>query len=295
MWSEEELRDIPDPVPEPRPRSRATALRRSLADLNAGTPHPHEQTRSSIVYAPVQGSYGNQGTHGNFVQPSYRRILAHPEWAARLEKAHTAKRQARPAGPDELTRAWRELDASTSSDALLMNIFCYPRVLAGPRLPALLGIEPGLQPTFGYRPSTPRAQGLQDRTEIDMRLGSLLVEAKLTESDFQTAPARLLGRYTDFAEVFDPDLLPRGRGGVQGYQLVRGVLAARHEECRFAVFLDARRPDLVEGWVAVLRALRSFELQSRLRLVTWQEIAGTLPRALQVFLKGKYGIEADVR
>ncbi len=246
-----------------------------------------EQTRSSIVYAP------GEGTHGNFIDGSYRRILARPEWAARLEKAHTAKRQARPTGPEEVTRAWRELDTATSSDALLMNIFCYPRVLAGARLPALLGVEPGLEPVFGWRAAAPRERGLEDRTEIDMRLGSLLVEAKLTEADFQSAPMRLLERYTAFAEVFDPALLPRGRGGVQSYQLLRGVLAAHQEGCKFAVFLDARRPDLVEAWAAVMRAVRSYELQSRLRLLTWQEIAGTLPGPLRMLpgRKKAYGVK----
>ena len=291
MWSEEELRDIPDPEPPPRTgmRSQVTALRRELAVRNAerAAAHPHEQTRSSIVYAP------GEGTHGNFIPASYKRILARPEWAARLDKAHTGKRQARPTGPDELTRDWRELDTATSSDALLMNIFCYPRVLAGPRLPALLGVEAALQPMFGYRPSTPRERGLEDRTEIDMRLGSLLIEAKLTEADFQTSPVRLLDRYTGFREVFDLDLLPRVRGSIAGYQLVRGVLAAQHEGCRFGVMLDARRPDLLEIWGAVIGAVRSYELQARLRVWTWQEIARTLPAPLRDFLATKYGVVGD--
>jgi hypothetical protein len=37
-----------------------------------------------------------------------------------------------------------------------------------------------------------------------MKLGNLMVEAKLTETDFQTAPARMIERYRDFGEVFDP-------------------------------------------------------------------------------------------
>ncbi len=42
-----------------------------------------------------------------------------------------------------------------------------------------------------------------------MRVGTLLVEAKLTESDFQTRAAALVEAYRDFDEVFDRDLLPR--------------------------------------------------------------------------------------
>ncbi len=45
MWSEEELRDIPDPEPPARTggRSRATALRGELAQRNAerAAAHPH--------------------------------------------------------------------------------------------------------------------------------------------------------------------------------------------------------------------------------------------------------------
>ena len=296
MWSEEELRDIsPEPpVRRTGARSLARNLRQSLAvtNLARATAHPHELTRGqnpSVIYAP------SRNAHGNFIEASYRRIAARPEWARRLEKAHTAKRQARPSGPDEETRAWKELDTATSSDALLMNIFCYPRVLCGARLTALLGIPSGLEPVFGYHPKTPRLRDLSDRTEIDMRLGHLLVEAKLTESDFQTAPIRLIERYADFDSSFDRDELPRTGTGVRSYQLIRGILAAHAEQGTFCVFLDARRPDLIEEWYATLRAVRSHILQSRLRLLTWQELAATLPRPLQVFLAEKYGIHASPR
>ena len=66
----------------------------------------------------------------------------------------------------------------------------------------------------------------RDRTEIDMKLGDLLVEAKLTETDFQTAPARMIERYRDLAEVFNPEHLMMSGKVVSGYQLIRGVLAA---------------------------------------------------------------------
>jgi hypothetical protein len=48
-----------------------------------------------------------------------------------------------------------------------------------------------------------------DRTEVDLRLGSLLIEAKLTESDFQTRKAEFVEAYRDFDEIFDRDSLPR--------------------------------------------------------------------------------------
>ena len=46
----------------------------------------------------------------------------------------------------------------------------------------------------------------------------------------------------------------------------------------------------MEAWYAVIRAVRSYQLQARLRLLTWQELAVVLPPALREFLNQKYGI-----
>lgn len=281
VWSEEDLKYL-EPAPRPQRPSLANPLRRVLSAHPVTG--PHEQTRSSIVYTPE----GDR--HGNFIDASYRRILANPAWARRLKKAHTAKRQARPMGPEEERRAWCELDAGTSSDALLMNIFCYPRVLAGAALPALLGVERGLVPEFGYRPGLQLERSLRDRTEIDMRLATLLVEAKLTEAGFQTAPIRLLGRYPRCYEVFDRGALEVTNGKVAQYQLLRSILAADATAGEFCLILDARRSDLVERWAATLAAVRSYDLRTRLKLLTWQEISAALPGTLQEFLWMKYGI-----
>jgi hypothetical protein len=191
---------------------------------------------------------------------------------------------------DEEVRAWRELDTATSSDALLMNIFCYPRVFASGKLASLLGVDRAVRPEFGVRSLAPLSGGHVNTTEIDMRLGDLLVEAKLTEADFQVAPMSLVERCVGFDEVFDQERLQITRRGVRSYQLIRGVLAAVTAEARFAVFCDARRPDLVAAWYEVIAAVRRFELQSRLRLVTWQEIAACVPKPLQRYLGIKYGV-----
>ena len=53
-----------------------------------------------------------------------------------------------------------------------------------------------------------------------------MVEAKLTETDFQTASARMIERYRDIEEAFDPIELTRSGNVFPGYQLIRGVLAA---------------------------------------------------------------------
>jgi restriction endonuclease-like protein len=102
-----------------------------------------------------------------------------------------------------------ELDCANSSDALLMNIFCYRRTVENRALSSMLGIASGPLPVFGFNPEIPLRNGRTDRTEIDMRLGDLMVEAKLTETDFQTASARMIERYRDLEEVFDAEELTR--------------------------------------------------------------------------------------
>jgi hypothetical protein len=95
-----------------------------------------------------------------------------------------------------------------SSDALLMNIFCTPGVPDSPAICDALGVAAGSAPVFGWKARVPLTNGRFDRTEVDMRFGSLLVEAKLTEVGFQTRAAAIVEGYRDFHTVFDRDQLP---------------------------------------------------------------------------------------
>lgn len=268
----------------------SASLRRELSvrnqQLALANALAHELT-SGETPSVIFGHHAGQ--HGNFHPRSYRNICANPQWARRLRKVHTASRKASPA----TGWRWKELDCANSSDALLMNIFCYGRTLRNPTLVSLLGTERGATPEFGFRPAIPLSDGKTDRTEIDMRVGDLLVEAKLTETGFQNAPVTMIERYRDFDEVFDRDALV-GRGHqVSSYQLIRGTLAAYATGGSFCVLCDARRPDLIEQWYSVMRAVRSYVLRCRLKLLTWQELALALPKGLQQFLALKYGINAD--
>ena len=47
---------------------------------------------------------------------------------------------------------------------------------------------------------------------------------------------------------------------------------------------------MIEQWYSVMLGVRSCVLRCRLKLLTWQEIAMTLPKSLKEFLKVKYGI-----
>jgi hypothetical protein len=258
----------------------------SLRALHLASLRGYRHARTDGQVPGVLFGLDEAGRHGNFHPASYREICANPLWARRLEKVHTTYRRMRP----RADWPWKELDCSNSSDALLMNVFCHPQTMAGSGVRHLIDTTRDALPEFGCKPRVPLQQGKRDNTEVDMRIGDLLVEAKLTESDFQWASEKLIARYRDLEEVFDVSELPTRNGRYGGYQLIRGTLAAYASERSFCLLCDARRPDLVEVWFRVLRAVRLAELRSRLKLLTWQELGCVLPRDLQEFLAQKYGV-----
>ncbi|MBS1806193.1 MAG: hypothetical protein JST28_22860 [Acidobacteria bacterium] len=167
--------------------------------------HAHVESYGSdpvIVYAP------DEGRHGNFYGPAFEAILANSLWLRRFDKIHSHGRSL-PRPQIDPARKWRELDSSMSSDALLMNIFCTPGVAQSKELRLMLGINGDAEPEFGWKARVPLCNGRVDRTEVDMRWGELLIEAKLTESDFQCREAKVVEAYHDFDEVFDRELLPK--------------------------------------------------------------------------------------
>lgn len=235
-----------------------------------------------IVYSPEP----NGKVHGNFFPRSYAEMVKRPEWARRLQKVHAQGKRALP----RADRAWRELDSCMSSDALLMNVFCYPGLCSDKRVALLLGTEVMDVPQFGYKARVPLLNGKFDRTEVDLKLGGLLVESKLTEGDFQTRTAEVVERYRDLEAVFNVRALPRVRDHYVSYQLIRNVLAAYARKASFCVIADARRPDLIEAWHAIMRCVRDAEMRTRCKVLTWQELSAVLPKSLQKFLSAKYGI-----
>ncbi|MBV8632253.1 MAG: hypothetical protein JOZ83_15100 [Silvibacterium sp.] len=272
------------------PGLTSNGLRCDLSQRNGARARVHDHELSygavpSVIYKEQEGG------HGNFIAASYRAICRDPEWRRRLDKTYTGSQWV----PRSRERKRRELDCANSSDALLMNVFCYPGVLRRAATCALLGVEPRLRPEFGWRARVPLLNGRGDRTEVDMRLGGLLIEAKLTEGGFQPAAERLVLRYRDFDEVFNHDELRTSDGEFRGYQLIRGVLAAFAAECSFMLLCDERRRDLIDGWFDVVKTVRSYSFRNRLKLLTWQEVAGMVPGRLQKFLAEKYGITRNGR
>jgi len=235
-----------------------------------------------VVYKPLHEANG----HGNFLNISYGSILNQPKWKRRLEKVHTQAARSLP----KADRSWKELDSCMSSDALLMNVFCHPRTLKNRALTSMLGVEIGEVPEFGFKARVPLRSGRTDRTEVDMRVGRLLVESKLTESDFQMKALAVVESYRDLDEVFDREALPRINGQYVSYQLIRNVLAAHALKFAFCVLLDDRRPDLIEAWYSIMKCVQIPDLRTRCKVLTWQELSEAVPRGLQQFLDLKYGI-----
>lgn len=281
----------------------ASLLRQELQARNAAFAAKHGLAHQlSYGEAPVVCYEPNEAEHGNFLRASYVAILKNKEWAKRLRKVHTSGRSNLPRNDRGF---WAELDSCNSSDALLMNVFCCPGVCSDSRVLAVLGVtlqtkgpstraealaRDDKEIEFGFRARVPLSDGKADRTEVDLRIGDLLVEAKLTEADFQSREQKFVGAYRDFEEVFARRELPQTKERYLSYQLIRNVLAAQALGCSFCVLHDERRPDMREAWYAVMRCVKSHELRTRCKVLTWQELAGSLPKKLQEFLEEKYGI-----
>jgi len=244
----------------------------------AGVPWYRSKGNPPTILFPPDGA-----RHGNFFDPAWSAINADLAWQQRLEKRHSQTK----ALPDQYQDA-QELDSSNSSDALLMNFFCPPG--AAERLAKRLGIRVGSKPhlEFGYRAGVPRLGATPDATEIDLRFGDAICEAKLTEATFTSKQREIVMRYRDLKAVFQVDSLPQSDSYFYSYQLIRNVLAAAHLGARLFVFVDARRPDLQNEWNQVKGAITDEPLRQRCQLVHWQELVESCDPEHAAFLREKY-------
>lgn len=219
----------------------------------------------------------SEGKNLNFHPKSFSNILEEKsgDWANRLKKKHTHFK-------DET----KEMESSNSSDALLMNIFCHPSFSKwnGPR--KYLGFEDAV-PEFGW---IPKIEESAPYTEVDMKLGSTIYEAKLTESDFtEKEMQKVLERYHGIEEIFDLDQLKVG-SKIKHYQLLRNIYAANKRNLNFVVLLDSRRIDLLQALFETMKAIKNPKLRYRIGFITWQEISRLVGKDVKEFLKLKYSI-----
>jgi hypothetical protein len=118
--------------------------------------------------------------HGNFISASYRAILKRPQWQRRLQKVHCHCRRSLPA-IDEVARARFFIEFRRAAD----EHFLLPRVTGEWRFAESSVWNSGPPPEFGFMPRVPLLSEITERTEVDMKLRTMLFEAKLTEGDFR--------------------------------------------------------------------------------------------------------------
>jgi len=215
----------------------------------------------------------------NFNKDSFDNIHKNNDWKSRLAKRHTHF-------PDQNIY---EMQSANSSDALLMNIFCHPQFTKwiGPK--KLLKIEKYDDITFGWNPIF-KNENPKQRTEIDLKINNtdIIIEAKLTESDFTSKEIDYVERYEKIFTVFDKNQLKITNGKYENYQLIRNILAAKKYNSQFILLIDETRIDLIRHFYETINAVKDINLVNNLRFITWQEITELTGISLKEYIENKY-------
>jgi hypothetical protein len=252
-----------------RPDQFKRSLRQSAKDYaDSNALRIDESWSSAVIFENVAD---------NFHPDSYQAIGETPDWLGRTLKPHNRVADA------------LEMQSSNSSDALLMSVFCHPRLVTWKGVTDLLGFVP-TDPVFGLKARVAKQGTDGDATEIDLAIGDCLVEAKLTEKDFTEKAAPEVLRYTHLQEHFHVDLLGQRNGHFQNYQVIRNLLAAIQHWRKHVLICDERRPDLVVRYMDTVSCLRDPAHRVNCRVVFWQDLARASGRDLSEFLASKYGI-----
>lgn len=247
---------------------------------------------SSIIYNSIRGIqnfskhssaiiYGN--IEDNFLQSSIAAIKINGNWSSRTQKQHS-----------HLSSGYKEMQSSNSSDALLMNIFCHPKIGSWKGIQNLLKIPAFTinQIEFGYNPiilvdGTPEKRP----TEVDLFIhDQIICEAKLTEKDFTSKSKSHVNKYDLFSKIFDVNSLAQTDKEYLNYQLIRNIIAAVDEDRRFILLCDMRRPDLIAAFHHTTGCILDIQNRMRCEFITWQQISTYVGKDLRDFLKLKYGI-----
>lgn len=213
----------------------------------------------------------------NFNPDSYQKILSNPEWEKRLRK-----KKKYPNLPNTL-----EMQSSNSSDALLMNVFCNPKFIEWKGIKKLFNIIDFDCFRFGWNPNFSNEKS--HPTEIDLKFNNIIIEAKLTEANFKLQDKKTVETYDNFFSVFDYTLLELNKNGkYRNYQLIRNILSAYKNECRFVLLVDESRIDLIKEFIKTTNAIKDNSLRNRMEFITWQEISNSVGRTLREYIQMKY-------
>lgn len=210
----------------------------------------------------------------NFHPDSFENILKTEEYKKRLEKRHTQ------------ANGFKELQSSNSSDALLMNFFAHPKIQTWKSLRDLLSIDESDSIEFGWCPSFP-IETKNYRSEIDMKIGNVIFEAKLIEGGFTHKKLDVVLGYPNVENIIDLQEFIKD-DFVTNYQLIRNLLAAEKHGSKFYLLLDESRTDLIREFYKVKFAIKDKSLAHRFNFVSWQELASNVGRNLRDYIIVKY-------
>jgi len=212
-----------------------------------------------------------------FCPTSFNFISKNADWLARTKKPH------------QNVADIMEMQSSNSSDALLMSIFCHPKIASWKGVRDILSFEP-VNPIFGFKALVEKEGTNGDMTEIDMAIGDHFVEAKLTEKDFTDKNVADVMKYKNLSLHFHADCLQIHNDRYQNYQIIRNLLAAIQHGKRHMLLCDERRPDLVRRYMETVCCLQNQHQRRSCRVVFWQELQRACGKDLGSFLNSRYGI-----
>lgn len=236
--------------------------------------------KHSLSYTEFKTAIIFDNIADNFLPTSYDCIIEKQEWSERLKKQHPQVQNA------------CEMQSSNSSDALLMNIFCHPKINSWKGIRKLFGVS-NINPDFGIKPELQLKSGQGDRTEIDLAFENIIVEAKLTETDFTQKSVSAVKNYTAVEKVFHFNNLPNNGENIFHYQIVRNIMASVQLNKRHILICDDRRGDLIRCYYDVVKCVRDVGIRKNCSIIFWQEIFTKVGKELRQFLLDKYGISAD--
>ena len=208
----------------------------------------------------------------SFHDETFKNIVGNVHFK-RLAKSH-------PTAPGFL-----EMQSSNSSDALLMNFFSHPRIKESKSLRKLLSFKLSDDIEFGWNPK--HENETRHKTEIDMKIGMSIFEAKLIESDFKSKTLDVVLRYNDVENLID--LKPLIKNGlVYNYQLIRNAVTAKIYNYKFYLIVDETRVDLILEFNKVKNLIIDKSLKENFSFITWQEIAKYVEIDLKNYVTKKY-------
>jgi len=216
----------------------------------------------------------------SFYQPSFAEVIKNPDWVKRINKKHT-----------HFKDGTLEMQSSNSSDAILMNIFCNPSISMNDSLKKYLDIKISNSQrdiVFGWNPEFENESNKKP-TEIDMKIGNHIFEAKLTENSFTKKNVDVLMKYPLINEIFFFKKIEVNQNKqVKNYQLFRNIITAYKYNFKFTILIDETRLDLIKEINNVKEIIKDEDLKARINFMTWQGIVKAFDNEFKNFMKTKY-------